>query len=579
MTRRAAGNGGRRYVEIAAQYVDDVITGKQPACRWTIAACERQRRDLARVGDPSWPYVFDVAKAERVCRFIECLPHIKGPKAGELIRLEPWQVFVVTTIFGWLHGPGPREGKRRFRAAYLEVPRGNGKSALLSTVALYMTGPDGEGGAEVYSAATTRDQAGIVFQTARRMALRAPQLAATLDISVHAHAISHERSASSFKPVASDADSLEGLNIHFAAIDELHAHKTRDVYDVVLTGMGKRDQPLVFVITTAGSNRAGICYEVRGYILKVLQGIVTDETEFGVIYTIDDEDDWTDERAWAKANPNLGVSVDLPHIARLVSKAMQLPSQQASVKTKHLNVWVNADSAWLDMRRWDACADPTLQIEDFAGEPCVAALDLATTTDIAAKIRLFRRVIDDVTHYYAFGTYYLPSAAIDEGTNDQYAGWREQGLLIETPGNVSDTGRIEADLLEDAQTFRPLEVAYDPWQAHYLALRLQEQGVGVVEYRNTVPNFSAPMKKLEELVLQGRFHHSGDPVLAWMASNVVCHVDAKDNVYPRKEHAKNKIDGIVALIMAVGRCEASDALGVSFWETAASGKGAPNEAH
>jgi phage terminase large subunit-like protein len=331
--------------------------------------------------------------------------------------------------------------------------------------------------------------------------------------------------------------------------------------------MGKRDQPMMAIITTAGSDRAGICYEVRSYVVKILQQAAHDETWFGVIYTIDrDEnneaddrdDDWQAGTSWRKANPNWGVSVDPEHIARMATKAMQLPSAQANFKTKHLNVWVNADTAWMDMRAWNACADRALRLDDFNGEACNIGLDLASKIDIAAKVRLFERIVDQARHFYLFGTYYLPAAAIEDGRNAQYMGWRESGLLVETPGEVIDFASIEEDLLDDTKRFGPVEVAFDPWQATQLAQNMLAKNVPMIEYRQTVANFSAPMKELQALAMSGRLHHDGDPVLTWMVSNVVCHLDAKDNIYPRKERPENKIDGVVAATMALGRYMAAE---------------------
>lgn len=559
------------YVAKARQYVRDVLAGRIPACLWVRLACERQARDLHAQRGKDFAYRFDVTAAERPCRFMERLPHIKGPLArdGGRIELEPWECWLITTAYGWLHKSGPLKGRRRFRTLYLEVPRGNGKSLLLSGLSLYALVADGEAGAEVYSAATTRDQARIVFDSARRMGERLPNLRGMLGVTAGKHAIFQESTASTFKPLASDEDSLEGLNIHFVAIDELHAHKSRAVYDVCETAMGKRDQPMMAIITTAGSDRAGICYEVRSYVCKILQQAAADETWFGVIYTIDrDEnaageaaeqgDDWQAETSWRKANPNWGVSVEPNHIARMATKAMQLPSAQANFKTKHLNVWVNADTAWMDMRAWNACTDRTLKLADFEGQACSVGLDLASKIDIAAKVRLFERKIDDVRHFYLFGSYYLPAAAIEDGRNAQYMGWRESGVLVETPGEVTDFATIEEDLLDDAKRFGPVEVAFDPWQATQLAQNMLAKNVPMIEYRQTVANFSAPMKELQALAMSGRLHHDGDPVLTWMVSNVVCHLDAKDNIYPRKERPENKIDGVVAAIMALGRVMAAE---------------------
>lgn len=541
------------HVAAAHRYIDGVLSGRIDACEWVKLACRRQLADLERQGD--WPYRFDEQRAGRVCRFIEKLPHIKGPKAGTRIVLEDWQAFVLTTAFGWVRAD---TGARRFRRVYVEVPRGNAKSTTSSGVGLYALAADGEGGAEVYSAATTRDQARIVFRDAQQMARRSPELMGALGVQVAAHNINVLRSASKFEALSAESGSLDGLNIHLAIVDELHAHKTREVYDVLETGTGKRTQSMLWCITTAGSNRAGICYEVRTYLTKVLGGQATDDSFFGCIWSIDDGDDWTDPKVWAKANPNWGVSVQPDVIGQLAAKAMQMPAAINNFKTKHLNIWVNADTAWMDMRAWDRCADPSLDIADFEGEECTIGLDLASKTDLAAKVLLFPRKVDGIDHYYVFGTYYLPEAAVADGRNSQYAGWEIEGRLVTTPGDVLDFDRVEEDLIEDSRRFQVTEIGYDPWQATQLAQRLQAQGATVIEYRNTVPNFSAPMKEIDALVRAGRLHHNGDPVLGWMVSNVVCHTDAKDNIYPRKERPENKIDGVVALITALGRAMVRD---------------------
>lgn len=538
-----------------------VLAGEIPACKWVRLACERQKKDLTR---KEWGYRFDEAAAGRVCRFIEQLPHVKGPKSGQLLELEPWQCFVLTTAFGWLVKDGPKAGKRRFRQVYIEVPRGNGKSALSSGVALYCLGADGEGGAEVYSAATTKDQARIVFSVAQQMLRKAPNLSKAVGYELWKHSIVVPKSFGSFVPLASDKDSLDGLNIHCGIVDELHAHKTREVYDALETGTGKRDQSLFWIITTAGSNRAGICYEVRTYLTKVLQDVVADDGFFGCIWTIDDGDDWTDPKVWQKANPNWGISVMPEVVGRLAAKAMQMPAAVNNFKTKHLNEWVNADTAWMDMRHWDACGDPALSVEDLQGEDCIVSLDLASKTDIAARVQLFRREVEGKPHYYAFGRYYLPEAAVQDGRNSQYSGWEIEGRLIATPGDITDIDRIEQDIRDDASLWGFREVAYDPFQATQLSNRLGAAGFEMVEVRPTVLNFSEPMKELEALVLDGRFHHDGDPVLAWMVSNVVCHMDAKDNIYPRKERPENKIDGVVALIMALARYVSEEDEGTSY---------------
>ena len=550
------------YATVACRYAEAVVAGEILACRWVQQACQRQLDDLARytgrnAGKTS-PYRFNpklkdkegrtFQPADNLCAFIERLPHVKGPLAGEQISLEPWQVFILSTVFGWVKP----NGKRRFRRSYIEVPRGNAKSTLSSAVGLYMLAADGEGGAEVYSLATTRDQARIVFGDAQTMARRSAGFRSRFSVNVGAHNMHVLASGSKFEALSAEGSTLDGLNIHFGCVDELHAHKTRTVYDVVETGTGKRDNSLLWVITTAGSNRAGICYEVRTFVTKLLDGVIQDDTQFGIIYGLDDGDAWDTEPALIKANPNWGISVRPDVLGPLQAKAMQLPSAINNFKTKHLNEWVNADTAWMDMRAWDACGDSTLELDAFEGQPCWIGLDLASKTDIAALVLVFQHP-DIADAYVVFGKYYLPEDTVQAAGNSQYPGWMRTGRLTVTPGNVIDFSWIEADLTEMASRFQVQAVAFDPFQATQLSTRMLAEGLPMIEVRPTVLNFSEPMKTLEALVLQKKLVHDADPVLAWMASNVVAHLDAKDNIYPRKERPENKIDGIVALIMAISR--------------------------
>ena len=547
-----------RYASLAKDYAKDVVAGKVPTSKWVHLACQRQIKDLIRFKGKESPYRFNpklTAKngrpfypADNLCAFIERLPHVKGPLAGESIRLEPWQVFILTTVFGWIKA----DGNRRFRRSYIEVPRGNAKSTLSSALALYMLAADGEGGSEVYSLATTRDQARIVFGDAQTMARKSAGFRSRFGVEVGAHNMNVMKTGSKFEALSAEGSTLDGLNIHFGCIDELHAHKTRTVYDVVETGTGKRDNSLLWVITTAGSNRAGICYEVRTFVTRLLDGVFEDDSQFGIIYGLDEGDDWVTEASLIKANPNWGVSVRPEVLLPLQAKAMQLPSAVNNFKTKHLNEWVNADSSWMDMRAWDRCANPSLTLAAYAGQPCWIGLDLASKVDIAALVLVFTHLEIDGA-YAVFGRYYLPEDTVHANGNSQYQGWMSAGRVTVTPGNVIDFGWIEADLIDFVSRHSVQAVAFDPFQATQLSTRMMSEGMPMIEVRPTVLNFSEPMKTLEALVLQGKLIHDGDPVLGWMASNVVAHLDAKDNIYPRKERPENKIDGIVALIMAISR--------------------------
>lgn len=538
------------FCERARSYAERVISGEIPACKYVVQACRRQIEDLA---NPPTGYQFKPALGERVCQFVELCPHVKGPLAskGELLKLEDWQVFILTTAFGWVD----KDGNRRFRRVYIEVPRGNGKSALSSPLGLYMLAMDGEEGSEVYSAATTRDQARIVFRTAQAMARKMPQFRNRFGVEVPAQAITQLSSNSTFQALSADGHSLDGLNIHLAIVDELHAHRTRDVYDVLESGMGKRPQSLLWAITTAGSNKHGICYSVRDYALKVLSGSVKDsasEGTFAIVYTIDEGDDPFEEETVRKANPNWGISVDPTSVMQLAGRAAQVATDRANFLTKHLDVWVDANEALFDTEHWRACEDRALDEADFAADDCVIALDLASKVDIAAKVNVYRREVQGRDHFFVFPSFFLPQAAIEESRHPMYRGWEMQGDIQATPGETTDFQIIEDEIRGEAAGRTIRGVVADPWQATYLLQNLQKDRFPAEEYRQTVANLSEATKTLDALMRERRICHPGNAVLNWMIGNVVGHYDAKENVFPRKELPANKIDGAVALIMGLG---------------------------
>ena len=420
-------------------------------------------------------------------------------------------------------------------------------SSLSSGVALYCLVADREPGAEVYSFATTRDQAKIVFGDAKVMAEHNAPLRSQFGLQVLANALYVPTTNSTFQAKSAEGSTLDGLNTHLAVIDELHAHKTRAVYDVVETSLGKRRSSLLWCITTAGFDTSGICYEVRTMSTKVLEGTVSDETQFAIIYTIDEGDDWTTLDALEKANPNWGVSVRPEMITSLLKKAKALPSAINNFLTKHLNVWCSASSAWMDMPAWDA-NEVDAERSFYEGMPCYIGLDIGAKNDVTAKILLFPYG----NGYMTFADFYLPEAAVERSTNSQYRGWVEEGWITQSGGAMTDLSRIEEDIREDLSRYDVKGIAFDPWNALQLATSLSADGAPMIEYRNTVQNFSDPMKSLEALVQDKRISHDGNPVLRWMMSNVVAKLDAKDNIFPRKERYECKIDGVVALIMALG---------------------------
>ncbi len=532
----------RNYCADAQLYAEQVASGEIAACEWVRLACERQIADRNR---EDFPWTFDETRANDICWFIERLPHVKGRWKSKTIKLEPWQCFFLTTIFGWIDA----EGNRRFRKALIVIPRKNAKSTVAAGVGLYLLALDGEPGAEVYSAATTRDQAKIVWgEYARKMVIQTPRLRERYGIEPLAHSITVESEGSFFKPLSRDADSLEGLNVHGAIIDELHAHGTREVFDVLDDGTGSRRQPLLFVISTEGDNATGVFAEQVSYAQQVLRGQHQDESYFGIIYTIDAEDDWTQPETWHKANPNLGVSVFEKDMEIRCNQAMANPESQSSFLTKRLNVRVGAGSTYFNLLAWNSvCKDESLRIEDFYGQPCIITIDLASKRDLTSKISVFSRG----PLLFVFGKHYLPTDAVERGkpNYDFYRGWAQSGFLTLTEGNITDYDFLERDLLSDMANMKPSQVGVDPnYNAGQFTTRMMAAGVPMVDVAHNVMNFSDPMKHLEAQIVAGKIRHNGDPIIAWAMGNVTAKRDAKDNVYPRKSRDENKIDPAVALI-------------------------------
>ena len=542
------------YIRIAREYADGVVSGKITACHWVQRACQRQLDDLKRPVSKNWPFIFDEAKAIRVCRFLELMPHVQGEWAnrGEKLRLEPWKCFIVTTVYGWIHKD---TGFRRFKTVYEEEARKNGKSTSVAPLGVYATCADGEAGARVYSAATTREQAKLSWETAKQMVERESGLRKAFGVDTSAHAIHQVSSSSRFQALSADGQTLDGLNVSFAIIDELHAHSKRHVWDVIETACASRKQALRWAITTAGFDRSGICYEVRTYSTKILDGIVDDPSFFAIIYTLDDDDDWQDEKNWVKANPNLGVSVDIDELRRLALKAKKMPSALNNFLTKHMNIWVNANVALFDMIKWGQLADPKLSPEQFKEDLCWIGEDFAPIHDFSSRALLFRREQDDGTHYYVFCKHFLSEGEIEDSENDSYAGWALDGWISTNPGNQTDDRELEEDaisIIEDG--YQVQEVCSDPSRMQGVENRIAEKtGVQVVEVLQNIRNLSGATELLQGLIADGKIHHNGDPVLAWMLSNVTGHYDRGGRVYPGKDKPEQKIDGATALITALSR--------------------------
>lgn len=535
-------------VEKGQKYAVDVVGGKVSVCKWVRLACQRHLDDIKKSKKSEvYPYYFDHKSAERAAKFIQAFPHTKGKWAAKQqnLILEPWQLFFMCSLFGWKRR---KDGARRFRRACLWVPRKNGKSIIAGGIGLYMLAADNEYGAEVYSGATTEKQAWEVFRPAKLMANRVPDFKSYFGVEVNASNISIMENGSRFEPVIGKPG--DGSSPHCAIIDEYHEHQTDELLDTMETGMGAREQPLLLMITTAGDNMAGPCYQMQLDAQKMLEGIYEDDQTLALIYTVDAEDDWTDIETIKKANPNFGISVDADFLENKLKEAKNNSRKQSTFQTKHLNIWVGSRDAYFNVQRWRESADETLKIDDFKGKQCYIGLDLASKVDIAALELLFP--LGD-GEFARFGRYYLPEETVMAGQNEHYQGWMRDGWLTITDGEIIDFKQIEDEIVELSSMFEVREVAYDPHQATMLVTSLMEKGVPVVEMRPTVLNFSEPMKNLDGLIRARQIRHNGDPVMTWMISNTVAKEDAKENVYPRKERPENKIDGVVALIMAMGR--------------------------
>lgn len=557
----------RDYPAIARQYADDVANGRIPASKSVRLQARRFLDELKASRKRGFPFRFDPAAAARVCRFIERLPHTKGKWARkrETLILEPWQIWILCCTFGWLHKTGSRAGLRRFRVLFVVVPRKNGKSALTAGIGLYMFCADNEAGAEVYSGATNEKQAWEVFGPARLMAMRTPALTGRFGIDVNAKNLSIVADNSKFETIIGDPG--DGQSPSCSIHDEYHEHADDRQVDTMQTGMGARDQPLQVLITTAGDNLAGPCYAAIQDERKKLAGIghnggapLEDETFF-VEYTIDEEDDWKSEAALRKANPNYGVSVSADFLLARQRDAIATPRKAGIFKTKHLDLWVAAKAAYFDVEAWRRCQDPSipvkatnaLKLEELQGRRCVLGLDLASKVDIAALEYLFPPLGGKATKddpYIRVGRYFLPAETVESVS--AYQGWDALGLLDVTEGNIIDFDEIALAIEDAAERFEVEQVAYDPFQATMLVTQLAKQGAPVIEFRQTVLNMSEPMKELDALTKSLGIRHGGCPIMEWEMANVVAQVDRKDNVFPNKPRAEDKIDNPVALIMALG---------------------------
>jgi phage terminase large subunit-like protein len=505
----------------------------------------RSAADQKAVAEGCW---FDPDAAERVRLFFRrFLRHSKGEWAGKPFELLDWQwEDVIKPLFGWKRA----DGTRRYRRAYIEIPKKNGKSTLCAGISLYLLLGDGEAGAEVYSAAADREQASIVFNEAASMVEASSSLTGKLVVNRSVKRVYYPKGRSWYKALSSESPTKEGLNIHGLIFDELHAQKTRELWDTLRYGGAARRQPLFVSITTAGYDRESICYEQHRYAQGILEGRVEDWEFFAYLAAAADEDDWKDPKIWAKANPSYGITIKESSFVADFKEAEASPSQENAFRRYRLNQWTEQDVRWLQMDRWDACANP---LRDLDGRPCYAGLDLASTTDLAALVLLFP---DDDGTYDILPFFWAPERAFRERERANKArldAWGNQGHIEKTPGDVIDYDRIRAKIRELGERFEVKEIAIDRWNSTQLATQLDGDGFTVIGFGQGFASMTAPTKELEALVLEKRVRHAGHPVLRWNAGNVTVETDAAANLKPSKKKSMEKIDGMVALIMALGQ--------------------------
>lgn len=543
------------YCAVAEQYARDVTSGEIPASKWIRLACQRHLDDLAWQDDEDFKFRFDDAAANKVCAFIELMPHTKGKWAAqrETLKLEPWQVFFVCAAFGWMRR---KDNTRRFRRVLLLVPRKNGKSALAAAIGLYMLCADGEHGAEVYSGATTEKQAWEVFRPARLMAQKRPDMCSHYGLGVNASNLHILGNESRFEPLIGKPG--DGASPSCAIVDEYHEHDTDQMFDTMETGMGAREQPMMLVITTAGDNIAGPCYLMQEEAQRMLEGTAEDDSTLALIYGIDKDDDWQDPDVLRKANPNFDVSVSADFLLNRQREALASPRKAGVFKTKHLNVWVQSRDAYFNVARYMEIKDESLSLDQFEGQECIIGVDLAEKRDLTAVELLFQHQ----GGYARFGKFYAPEETIEQPENEHYRLWRDTGRLIQIDGAVTDQKIIFDDVIELLSQFDVREIAFDPWHSRQMAVDLMEHGANCVEYRNSPSLMNEPMRAMDALIADGKFYHDGDPAFTWMLSNVVNGSRNSDLHRPAKERGENKIDGPVAAMMALGRWlmdEAADA--------------------
>lgn len=536
-------------VSTRLQALDRLLKSERPRSAIETLCIQRQITDLQRIGQNGLKWNED--EAQRAVNLCGLLKHWKGEWAGRPFELEPWQEhLIIAPLFGWYRAG--EDSVRRYNSGLGCIPRKNGKTTTCAPIAVQGIVADREQGAEVYAAATKRDQACIVFDDVKNMLRQSPYLLP--QVKIWKHSITCDRLNSSFKPLSSDHNSLHGLNLHRGIVDELHSHKERHLWDVLLTATGARRNPLLFGITTAGFDRSTICWELYQWAEQVLEGTVEDDSFFAFITCAEPEDDPFDPQTHWKANPNYNISIKSEYLNQEANKAKNSPAYENTFRRLHLNQWTEQDVRWLPMHAWDECVG-SVDADELAGRPCYAALDLASTRDVNAFVLVFPGVKHKILPFF-----WIPSEAKDErGQFDRrpVMNYASQGLIKTMPGNTSDYPTIVEDIVQLTKKYDVREICYDPWgPANAITQMLQAEGFPLsklVEFRQTIGNFAAPTKEFERLLLARKLEHGGNPVLRWMASNVTVTENANGDYRPDKGKSADKIDGIVAAIMGLAR--------------------------
>ncbi|MBT9169005.1 MAG: hypothetical protein DDT19_02357 [Syntrophomonadaceae bacterium] len=503
-------------------------------------------------------------RADSVVEFFKAeLRHTKGRWAGRPFELLPWQEKIVRDLFGTLRS----DGTRQYRTAFIAVPRKSGKSTLAAAIGLALLF-EGEQGGEVYSAAVDRDQAAIVFETAKAMVEASPRL--RQETQVFRRALYVPRFGATYKVLSADAPGKHGLNAHGIIFDELHAQPNRDLWDVLTTSVGAREQPLIIVITTAGYNQTSICYELYDYAKKIRDGIIRDDTFYTTIYEAAEDDDWTSEETWRKANPSLGTTVLAEFYAQESRKAHEMPSYQNTFRRLYLNQWVQQQSRWIDLALWDENGAQIIDERSLHGRTCFGGLDLSAVADLTAWVMVFPHD-DDPEIIDVLCRFWCPEARLYDTSNKyryQYQAWAKQGYLKTTPGDAIDYAFIKTQILQDAQKFQLVDLNIDRvFQGYQLGMELQEEGLIVVGMGQGFLSMALPMKEFERRLLARKVRHGGNPVLRFMADSVVVKQDAAGNLKPDKANSQARIDGIVALVMALDRSMRREKLQRSIYES------------